>query len=58
MPDVTAVSPVTTMTEDVHQRASEDEEEGQQLQKMSVVAIEHPGNGGGKADPQQPLVDA
>ena len=55
---MTAMCAVTAMAEDVHQRTGEDEEEGKQLQKMGVVAVEHLGNGGGEAEPQQPLVDA
>lgn len=55
---MTAMCAVTAMAEDVHQRTGEDEEEGKQLQKMGVVAVEHPGNGGGEAEPKQPLVDA
>ncbi|WP_228489920.1 hypothetical protein [Pseudomonas aeruginosa] len=42
---MTAMCAVTAMAEDVHQRTGEDEEEGKQLQKMGVVAVEHPGNG-------------
>jgi hypothetical protein len=51
------MSAVTAMPEDVHQRTSENEEEGKQLQKMRVMAIEHPRHRRGEADPQQPLVD-
>ncbi|WP_420893077.1 hypothetical protein [Roseateles puraquae] len=49
---------MTSVSEDVHQRAGQNEEEGQQLQKMGVVAVEHPGHGCGQTQPQQPLVDA
>jgi len=58
MPAMSAVPTVSAVPEDVHQRAREDEEEGQQLKQVGVVADEHPSHGRGEADPQQPLIDA
>ena len=58
MSAVTTVPPMVPMAEEVHQRTSQEKQEGQQLREMRVVAIEHPANSRGEADPEHPLIDA
>lgn len=41
-----ALATMPSVSEDVHQRASQDEQERQQLQEVGVVTEEHPGYSG------------
>lgn len=52
------VRSVRPVAEHMHQWTGEHHEERQELHQMLVVTEEQPGDSGGEADPQQPLVDA
>jgi hypothetical protein len=53
-----AMAVVVPMAEEVHQRAGQKDEEGEQLREMLAVAEEEPPDRRCQADPEQPLIDA